>query len=189
LATPPARYSGDALQDGIEDAYLYPMLKGSDIARQNDLPSHRRMLVTQRFVGQDTSHIRHRAPKTWRYLLAHADLLDRRQSSVYRYRPRFSIFGVGDYTFAPWKVAVAGPYKTLRFRVVGKIRSKPVVLDDTSYFLPCQNRSQAEWMCALLNSRPAREFFSAFVFWDAKRPITVGLLKRLDLDKLAREPA
>jgi hypothetical protein len=37
----------------------------------------------------------------------------------------------------------------------------------------------------MLNSEPARQFFSAFVCWDAKRPVTVELLKKIDLGKLA----
>jgi hypothetical protein len=171
----------------IEDTYLYPLLKGADIAGKNKPRVRRRMLVPQRSVGQDTSQIERRAPKTWRYLLEHAGLLDGRRSSIYRNRPRFSIFGVGDYSFAPWKVAVAGLYKTLRFRVVGKHQGKPIVFDDTCYFLPCRTRREAELLCSLLNSPPAQAFFSAFVFWDAKRPVTVDLLKRLDLPKLADE--
>jgi len=35
-------------------------------------------------------------------------------------------------------------------------------------------------------SDPAREFWSAFIFWDAKRPITAQLLNSLDLMVLAR---
>ena len=64
---------------------------------------------------------------------------------------------------------------------------KPVVLDDTCYFLPCDSEQQARELTALLNSEPARRFFTAFVFWDSKRPITIDLLQRLDLSKLAHE--
>ena len=40
----------------------------------------------------------------------------------------------------------------------------------------------------LLNSEPARQgIFSAFVFWDAKRPVTIDMLRRLDLSALACE--
>lgn len=39
----------------------------------------------------------------------------------------------------------------------------------------------------MLNSDVARQFFSAFVFWDAKRPVTVELLQRLNLLALAKE--
>jgi hypothetical protein len=145
------------------------------------------MLVTQRSIGEDTSTIEDTAPRTWDYLLRHAELLDRRASSIYRGRPRFSIFGVGDYTFTPWKVAISGFYKRLAFQLLGPIEGRPVVLDDTCYVLPCASEEQARTVCEMLNSEAAQRFLSAFVFWDSKRPITIALLQRLDLVKLADE--
>jgi len=145
------------------------------------------MLVPQRIVGEDTHQIRRSAPKTWQYLQRHAELLDKRASSVYRNRPPFSVFGVGEYSFALWKVAISGFYKKLDFRVVGPHEGKPVVLDDTCYFIACKTRTEAFFIAQLLNSHIARDFFRAFLFWDEKRPITAGLLKRLDLLALARE--
>jgi hypothetical protein len=94
---------------------------------------------------------------------------------------------VGDYSFAPWKVATSGLYKKISFKVVGPFQGKPVVLDDTCYFLPCDSEQDARQLCRILNSDIARGFFSAFVFWDAKRPVTAELLERLDLNKLSAE--
>jgi hypothetical protein len=96
------------------------------------------------------------------------------------------VFGVGDYSFTSWKVAISGFYKKLDFRVVGPHQGKPVVLDDTCYFLACDSREEAQLLARLLNSDTAKEFFSALVFWDAKRPITVALLRRLDILALAQ---
>jgi hypothetical protein len=62
-----------------------------------------------------------------------------------------------------------------------------VVFDDTCYFLACSSGEEATVLADLLNSDLASEFFHAFVFWDAKRPITVELLDRLDLAALAAE--
>ena len=167
----------------LEGDFLYPMLKSSELAR-GALPS-RHMLVTQRSIGEETTGISERAPLTWRYLESHADMLDSRSSSIYRNRPRFSVFGVGDYSFAPWKVAISGFYKHIEFNAVAPKEDRPVVLDDTCYFLPCQSGKEAERLAALLNTDEVKGFFSAFVFWDAKRPITAGLLASLDLDALA----
>src|SRR5207302_4424847 len=100
-------------------------------------------------------------------------------------RPRFSVFGVGNYSFARWKVAISGFYKSLLFRVVGPIEGRPVVFDDTSYFVACCSQPEAEMVADLLNSPTAREFLNAFVFWDAKRPVTADLLRRIDLLRLA----
>jgi hypothetical protein len=170
----------------LEDDYLYPMLKSSHVAN-SAATNNRFMLVTQRTIGESTSRIQKDAPRTWEYLVAHAELLNKRGSSIYRNRPAFSIFGVGDYAFAPWKVAISGFYKRLGFRVIGPKQGKPVVLDDTSYFLPCQTKEQADLVAVLLNSPTAQSFYSAFVFWDAKRPITAELLRKLDLRRLSRE--
>jgi len=170
----------------LEDTYLFPMLKSSETAKPVPTPT-RVMLVPQRSVGDDTSCIEERAPLTWSYLLQHADKLDRRGSSIYRKRPRFSVFGIGPYTFAPWKVAISGFYKQLGFRSVGPIEGKPVVLDDTCYFLPCSSEEDAAVLMRMLNSKEAQGFFQAFIFWDAKRPITAQLLARLDLCRLAEE--
>jgi len=171
----------------LEDDFVYPMLKSSEVTNGQSKEPSRWMLVTQQTTGDETSVIREMAPKTWAYLQNHGELLDRRASSIYRNRPRFSVFGIGSYTFAPWKVAISGFYKKLQFAVVGPHCGKPVVLDDTSYFVPCRSEQEARYVAGLLNSPTAREFFSAYVFWDAKRPITIDLLRRLDLSALARE--
>jgi len=171
----------------LESEYLYPLLKSSDVAAGRDAVPRRWMLVTQTRIGEDTSRIGERAPKTWSYLVSHGKHLDKRASSIYRRQPRFAVFGVGGYSFAPWKVAISGLHKALRFAPVGAHKGKPIVLDDTCYFVPCQSKAEAEFVADLLNSQPANDFLEASIFWDAKRPITVDVLRELDLRKLARE--
>lgn len=171
----------------IESTYLFPMLKTSEVATSNPQQPSRWMLVPQRVVGEDTARIQHVAPRTWDYLQEHAAALDRRGSSIYKKRARFSVFGIGDYSFAPWKVAISGFYKKLDFRAIGPVEGRPVVLDDLSYFLPCTEAHEAETIAALLNSSAARKFYESFIFWDAKRPITVDVLARLNLEALGRE--
>ncbi len=170
----------------LESTYLYPMLKSSDVAKPFPVPS-RWMLVTQHSVNDNTLTISHTAPRTWAYLKEHGHLLDSRKSEIYKKRPRFSIFGVGNYTFSPWKVAVSGLYKKLDFVVIGPYEDEPVVLDDTCYFLPCQSETEAHFIASLLNSEPAQQFYQAFIFWDAKRPVTAKVLGRLNLLALAKE--
>ena len=168
----------------LEDTFLLPMLKSSDIGNGR---VHCRyvMLVTQQTVGEDTCHICRDAPKTWSYLQRHSALLDKRGSVIYKNKPSFSIFGVGPYSFAPWKVAISGFYKTLKFVKVGPFSERPVVFDDTVYFLPCWSEDEASFIESLLMSDHSQEFFGSMVHWDEKRPITVELLKRLSIRTLA----
>lgn len=171
----------------LEEDFLYPMLKSSDVAKGPPFDFSKKLLVTQHHVSENTSYIRHMAPETWDYLNKHAMLLNRRASSIYRRRPQFSIFGVGDYTFTPWKVAISGFYKFLNFAVVGPFEGKPVVFDDTCCFISCQNEDEAACLAEILNSQPAKNFLSSLIFWDAKRPITMDLLYSLNIDALAQE--
>lgn len=169
----------------LENDYVYPMLKSSDVGNGQVRYGRKYMLVTQKYVGEDTSAIKRKAPRTWRYLESHEIQLSERASSIYRNRPKFSVFGVGDYSFSPWKVAVSGFYKRLSFQVIGPYQNKTVVLDDTIYFLPCWSEQEARFLHGLLTSAPAEQFYESMIFWPDKRPITIEILKRLDLQSLS----
>ncbi len=170
----------------VEDESLFPLLKGSRLARGLTEPD-RWLVVPQLSVGADTSRLRDERPRTWNYLESHAERFDRRASTIYRGRSRFSIFGVGEYSFSAWKIAIAGFAKSLRFHKLGLCENRPIVLDDTCYFLPCSGEKEAELRLSLLNHPMAVSFFSCFVFWDMKRPVTAEILHQLDLERLGRE--
>lgn len=185
--------SGDKYRNGLgelvtlEDGYVYPMLKSADLGNIKIRYGRKFMLVTQQYVGQDTMTIKNTAPYTWSYLELHVALLEKRASSIYRKHPKYSIFGVGAYAFAAWKVAISGFYKKLSFKVVEPYQGRAVVFDDTVYFLPCCSEAEAQFISELLNSAPAQEFFTAMIFWADKRPITIEILKRLNLRALSIE--
>ena len=168
----------------VEAEVLFPLLKSSDLARTRH--PRKWLLVPQKTMTASPEDLQRSAPKAWHYLLANNAILAKRGSSIYRNRPRFSIFGVGPYSFSPWKVAISGLYKKLQFVEVPPFQDRPVVLDDTCYLFPCQSEEECKVLHELVQSEPAREFWSAFVFWDAKRPITAQILNLLDFAALAR---
>jgi hypothetical protein len=153
----------------MEQEYLFPMLKSSDLGNGSTSEARYFMLVPQKKVGEDTDKIRSSAPRTWLYLLNHAALLDARGSIIYKKNPRFSIFGVGDYAFSEWKVAISGFYKKLNFQVVGPIGGKATVFDDTVYFISAESKDEAEFLCMLLNSEPCQRYLNSMIFWDEKK--------------------
>lgn len=169
----------------LEPAYVFPMLKGTDVFRGRTVANGRRMIVTQRSLQDDPRTLSRTAPRLWAYLVANRAVLDGRKSSIYRSRPSFCIFGVGDYSFAPFKVAVSGLHKEARFRAVGPADGRPVMLDDTCYFIPAAAAAYAAGLSALLNSSVCQKAIESMAFWDAKRPITKKLLQRLDLQAVA----
>lgn len=171
----------------IENTFLYPLLKGSDIANGRTCSTDRYLLLTQKKPGDDTRGIREFAPKTWSYLEAHAEQLDFRKSRIYRDSPRFSVFGVGAYTFAPWKVAICALYKRLDFSLVGPIDDRAVVFDDTVCFLGFETEDEAREVMNFLHAERTQAFLDAMIFWDEKRPIKSAILNNLKLPLVRTE--
>ncbi len=167
----------------LEEKNVFFILKSSDVANGRTC-GPRAVIVPQRKIGDDTAPLRRSAPKTWAYLTKHKELLAARKSSIYRGQPPFAIFGVGPYSFAPWKVAISGLYKRCEFTLVGPQDGRPVMLDDTCYFLPFEDAQTARKVHEALRSKLARTFFDARVFWDAKRPFSKQILQQLDLHAL-----
>ncbi len=99
----------------------------------------------------------------------------------------FSIFGIGDYSFKPYKVAIAGMYKTTTFSLVKLIDNKPVMLDDTCYFIGFDTLIEAEITQTLLNKKLTQDFIQPIAFKDAKRMMTKDLLMRIDLNEIINE--
>lgn len=176
---------GETVQ--LEDTYLFPLLKGSDVGSSKEW-RQKFVLVTQRAVGESTDAIQHRAPQTWSYLMSHATQLDGRGSTIYAKNPRFSIFGVGDYAFRPWRIAICGLYKSLTFRLVGPIEGRPAMFDDTVYYVSFDTKEEAEAALQCLTSKPALSFLSSLIFWDEKRPIKTSILNLLDWTRVRPAP-
>lgn len=166
----------------VEEEYLFPLLKGSDVYR--DAFSGRYVVVTQRCPGDDTRTLATTAPRLWEYLTAHADLFGRRKSSIYTGQPPFAMFGIGPYTFSPYKVAISGLHRQPCFRAVGSVNQKPVILDDTCYFIPMSTPLQTAFLTALLNDDVCLTFLALSLFPGSKRPVTKKLLQRLNLSAL-----
>ncbi len=169
----------------LEDELLFPFAKGSDIANNPVIQDLRlRVIVPQTKLGQDTQNITERCPKLWQYLLDHRSTLDARKSAMYRDKPRFSIFGVGPYAFHPYKVGIGSFYKTPTFSLILPVAQKPVMLDDTSYYMGFDNLSVAVCTWVTLNLPQVRKFLGAIAFIDTKRPYSKEILARIDLQKV-----
>lgn len=169
----------------LEDSLVYPLLKSSDLRTTIANPTRKMTIVTQKCVGQDTSYIKN-YPQTFEYLNKHINLFQRRKSSIYRGKCNFSIFGIGDYSFKPYKIAISGLYKTFHFCLVKPQNDKPVMLDDTCYFIGFDTLEQAEYIWNLLNTDIVENLLKSISFGDAKRMITKDILMRIDLRKVAK---
>lgn len=168
----------------IEDDIVFPLIKSSMFKAPVIHNFSKFVIVTQKKAREETSHLEHDMPKTWKYLNNNIELFKNRKSSIYRGAPPFSMFGVGDYSFSKYKVGVSGFYKQPLFSVLYSDDNKPVMTDDTSYFICFDNYDLAYVAMLLLNSEKVQRFLKSIAFLDAKRPYTKKVLGRINFDKI-----
>jgi len=171
----------------LEEDLVYGLLKSSDLKEDIVNISRKFTIITQKRIGEETSRILEKLPKTSAYLHRHKEYFMNRKSSIYNGKPMFSIFGVGDYSFKPYKVAISGLYKQTRFTLVIP-NSSVLLLDDTCYFIGFDTFEEAQDVQNLLNQFETQAFIESFMFTDSKRVITKELLMRINLPNPVYRP-
>jgi len=170
----------------IEDEYVFPLLKSSNIKGGVISNTKKYVIITQRKPGEETNSIQKKSPKLWRYLSRNKDLFQKRKSIIYKNNPEFSIFGIGKYSFSPYKVAISGLYKTPNFSFI-RPEEKDIMLDDSCYSIGVESLKDASIVFATLNSKIVLSFLSSIIFLDSKRPYTKKQLMRINIKKATQE--
>ncbi len=169
----------------LEDSLVYGFLKSSDLKNTVIGQTRKYTIVTQKKIGQETAYIKNEYPEAYKYLTRHQATFEARKSSIYNNKPLFSIFGIGDYSFKPYKVAISALYKTYHFTLIFPQNNKPVMLDDTCYFIGFDTIEFAIYSLVLLNSEMTMRFLQSITFSDAKRTFTKDVLMRINLLEVA----
>ncbi len=171
----------------LEPNLVYGILKSSDLKGGIINSTRKYTIVTQKKIGQNTKYIQNKYSKTYNYLQSKIEIFNNRKSSIYKGKPAFSIFGIGDYSFKPYKIAISGLYKKLRFTFVQPDKNnKAIMLDDTCYFIGFNYKTEAEIIFNVLQSHEVEEFLNSLIFNDAKRSVTKDLLMRIDISAIMR---
>ncbi|RLI64236.1 MAG: hypothetical protein DRO88_07890, partial [Promethearchaeia archaeon] len=178
--------NGNKEKISLEEDLIFPYLKSSDLKKMIVNKSRFFTIITQKKVGEDTKYIKEKFPKTWNYLNQNVELFRRRKSSIYRNKPDFSIFGIGKYSFAKFKIGVSGLYKKLNFALICPIGNKPVMLDDTCYLVPFGKKKDAIITWTYLNCKEVSQFMESITFQDTKRPYTKDVLMRIYLHSIVK---
>ncbi len=168
----------------IEDGCIFPLLKGSMLKNFVVSSTDRRLLVLQKSISDNTDRLR-ALPKLWKYLCSKSEYFDRRKSVMHHRKYQFSIFGVGSYSFLPYKVAICGMRKEPFFSICLPVHGKPMVFDDTCYFLGFEDRNAAVFAGTALNSEASLNFLKSLAFVSSKRPYTKEILSRISISKIA----
>ncbi|ADQ67049.1 type i restriction-modification system methyltransferase subunit [Halogeometricum borinquense DSM 11551] len=143
----------------LEPDHIYPYLKSKHVVKYG-LFGYDRHLVPQRLAGEENeSAVRRETPNTYAYLDANRDRLEARGSSWFDDGPFYSLFGLGPYTWADYKVVWCRLGYKPHFTVVSTVEDpllgeKPVVPGDHCMFVGTDDKQEAHYLCGLLNSAP-----------------------------------
>ena len=170
----------------IEEDCVYPYVKSSDIKGETPHQATHYIILTQHYINEDTECLKQVLPLTYSYLSSHRDYFDKRKSSIYKNRSPFCMFGIGSYTFKPYKIVVSGLYKSPKFTLLKPIDGKVVIADDTCYQLGFDTQEEAEFVLKILKSTYVSEFMKSVSFVDSKRLITKELLMRINLHNVVK---
>ena len=168
----------------IEAGPVYPYVKSSDLQRQHIAKVERYLLLPQERMEQETDHLKDLYPLAYAYLENNHSAFIARKSAVYKNRNPYAVFGIGDYSFMPYKVAISGLYKKPCFSLLVPVDGKPVLLDDTSYFIGFEEFEEALFTFGVLSMPLTAGFLESIVFHDMKRVYTKEILMRLDIEKM-----
>jgi SAM-dependent methyltransferase len=154
----------------VEPDLLYPLLRGRDVQRWQATPS------AWIIVPQDPKRpsracpekqLQTDYPKTYEYLKnfeselrnrsGYKQILSRREKEFY------GLMDIDHYTFVPWKVVWREVANELDAAVVGSVQSPPVIPAHTIVLIPCTDGTEANYICALINSSPCRLAAQAYI--------------------------
>ncbi len=159
----------------IETEYLYPLLRGRDVARWRAEPSLY-ILMTQdpaKRIGIQEDELRDKAPLTFEWLNQFKkELRDRAAFKKFFGNKSdaefWTMYNIGKYTMTPYKVVWSEIAHTLKAAVVEMaedkfVGEKVVVPDHTAVLIPTKTETEAHYLCAILNSSPAQLGVTAYI--------------------------
>jgi len=156
----------EQVEAALEPDLLYPLLRGRDTGRWQAKSSAYLLNVQdpKERQGYDENWLKDKCPETYKYLLKFEKLL--RQRSGFRkyfcdkhgkpFAPFYSLYNIGEYTLAPYKVCWREQAEFLTCAVIsnGTVsgKSKVIIPDHKLMFVPLRDKDEAHYLCAMLNS-------------------------------------
>ncbi|WP_299267621.1 N-6 DNA methylase [Halorientalis sp.] len=143
----------------LEPGPVFPYLKSRHV-RKWGLTGHDLRLIPQEQAGEDNeAWLRERYPKTYDYLTGNRERLADRSSSWLDRGPFYSVFGLGAYTWADYKVAwcrlgFKPDFTVVSTRDDSDLGEKQAIPGDHYMFIATDDRREAHFLCALLNAAP-----------------------------------
>jgi hypothetical protein len=151
------------VQAVVEPDLVYKFVAWRSISRFRAVPTHY-ILMTQdpeKRVGYDEGWLKLELPNTYAYLKRFEAVL-RQRSGFRKYfdaekDPFYSIYNVGTYTFAPFRVIWKSMGTSIESAVLEPVKDewigvRPPIHKNTVMFVSFENKQEAHFLCAVLNT-------------------------------------
>ncbi len=160
------------VEETIEQGFIYPAIRGSDINRWGY--EHKIFLLMVQDPKTREPHpqvlMKQKYPRTFSYLLRFKDILLNRGSKTIRRLAEntefYAMFGIEQKTVAPYKVVWKAMSNDIFAGVVSQIKTdvgfKTAIPLHTTSFFATNNEPETHYLCAIINSKPVRDFIKSF---------------------------
>lgn len=160
------------VENPIESDLVYPAVSGREIIKFG-YKDHFYVLVSQNPRDRkpyDEGWMVENVPLAYAYLSQFKDVLASRKSQVIRDLIRkfgfYAMYGVGDYTFAKYRVTWKFMASSVKAAVLSQIKTpfgvKELISTKTTALFAVDNKREAHYLCAILNSDIVDGFIRSF---------------------------
>lgn len=164
----------------LEEPLLHPLLRSGDVSENRADPSRWALLPYNgegKILEEDV--LEKHYPLTWQYLNRHRKKLSARKSRFAR-KHWYALFGIGSYTFSPYKVV---------WRAMGAKKLEAAVITDAipnqamHGYIACETEEEARYLCDLLNSEKMRRLAALLSESRSRSFAQPGTMKQLPIKK------
>lgn len=184
-----AKKKVDRIQAAVESSLVYPLLRGADVARWKATPEANIILTHEpkmRLKAIPVKRMQTEFPRTYSYFKRFEAMLQKRPAFRRYFKedaPFYSIFNIGEYTFAPYKVVWREQAAGLTAAIIGPVKRRPVIPDHKLMMVDLNSAEEAHYLCAVLNSSPARLAVAAYA---VEIQMTTHILENIAVPKFSK---
>ncbi len=155
----------DQVKAEIEEAVVFPLLRGREVRRWRAESTASILMVQDPAArrGIDEGVMQRDFPNAHAYLKSFEKPLRaraafrryfnrRRNGKTIETGPFYSMFNVGKYTFAPYRVVWHRMIAPIEAVVIGCKKGKPLLPQETHAFVACASQEEAFYLAGMLNS-------------------------------------
>ena len=166
-----AKREAESITTRIERELVYPLVRPRDLQRWRAVASAYILMVQdpKKRRGINEDELQRYCPETYKYLKRFENVL-RQRAAFRRYfvregksrkietGPFYSMFDVGEYTLAPYKVV----WSRIASDIIAAVVDSKVIPQETMTLVGVDLEDEAHYLCAVVNSMPFR--FSAMAY-------------------------